>query len=186
MLVEIISCHIGSFLGYFVLLYGLLGVSVGILHPLLTFLHLFVVIYEPSLYCRFVTRSVKFCGWSPEACLPTEPQSCWEIHPLCSLPLSGSISVWMPTGNARATFPLTEHTHTPPTLLHSLTPSPDTCLFSIIWCQVIQRGQGEGKWASKLLYSTLFVKSRQSSHQLFLLQVHDSLKMGENVGPIVN
>lgn len=37
MLVEIISCHIGSFLGYFVLLYGLLGVSVGTLHPLLTF-----------------------------------------------------------------------------------------------------------------------------------------------------
>lgn len=112
MLVEIISCHIGSFLGYFVLLYCLLGVSVGILHPLLTFLHLFVVIYEPSLYCRFVTRSVKFCGWSPEAGLPTEPQSCWEIHPLCCLPLSGSISVWMPTGNARATLPLTEHTHT--------------------------------------------------------------------------
>lgn len=145
MLVEIISCHIGSFLGYFVLLYGLLGVSVGILHPLLTF-------FAPICSHLWTFSLLQICGTLSKI-LRVKPRgrlTHWTPVLLRNSPimLSAPVGVYFCVNANRKCQGYSSlnwtHTHTPPTLLHSLTPSPDTCLFSIIWCQVIQRGRGGG------------------------------------------
>lgn len=105
----------------------------------------------------------------------------------------------MPTGNARGHVTLLSpnvsraHTHTPPTLLHSLTPSPGSVIFVLhhhkmpsyvrkknLFYIIFQ--SSESICTLQSLYCTLFVRSRQSCHHFFLPQVHEFVENRRKCG----